>query len=105
MVLLLTALPVSAAVPMVYSNDNFYTAEHDAPVSFSRDAFGNFSGHTVSGKLFTQTAVVSDIHVRLQRFSIDSAYFYISSYGLITATSDLEALSIYLALAGWEEVV
>jgi len=43
--------------------------------------------------------------VRLHRFSIDEAYFYISSVGLITAPNDLVALSIYLAQVGWEEEV
>lgn len=99
------AFPVSAATPQIYTNDNFFTSEQDAPASFIQDEFGNFSGYTVSGKYFTQQAVVSDIYVHLQRFTIDQASFYISSFGLILADSDTVALSIYLARAGFEEAV
>lgn len=98
-------LPVQAAIPAVYTNENFFTSEHDAPKSFWRDSVGNFAGVTKTGKTFEQRKVVSDISVHLQRFSIDQAYFYISSIGIIMADSDTEALSIYLARAGWEEVV
>lgn len=97
------ALPVSAAIPETYTNDNFFTSEQDTPVSFAQDTFGNFSGYTLTGKYFTQRAVVSDIHVRLQRFDIEEAHYYISSLGLIMADSDTVALSIYLARAGYEE--
>lgn len=92
---------VCAAVPAVYTNENFFTSEHDAPATFTRDSAGNFWGHTVSGRLFTQTAVVSDIHVHLHRFTIEEASFYISSFGVIEAASDTAALSIYLSKAGW----
>ena len=101
----LVAWPVQAAIPVVYTNENFFTSKHDAPVSFERDAFGNFSGVTESGKLFTQRPVVTDIQVRLHRFAIDEAYFYVSSLGIILADSDTTALSIYLARAGWDEEV
>lgn len=104
-VVVLTAVPTEAAIPTVYTNDNFFTSEHDAPVSFTQAADGSFSGVTVTGKTFYQRPVVGDVHVRLHRFSIDQAYFYISSYGLIMATSDTEALSIYLARAGYIEEV
>lgn len=87
-----------------YTNDNFYSVRHDAPESFWSDGSGGFVGRTQTGKIFYQTPVVSDMQVRLQRFSIDDAFFYISSLGLIRANSDAEALSIYLARAGWEDV-
>lgn len=99
------ALPVFAAIPETYTNDNFFESEHDVPASFEQDAFGNFSGYTLTGRYFTQQAVVSDIHVHLQRFHIDQVSYYISSYGLIMADSDTVALSIYLARAGYEETV
>lgn len=98
------AWPVQAEVPALYTNENFFTSTHDAPVSFVQDALGNFSGVTESGKTFTQRPVVTNIQVRLHRFAIDEAYFYVSSLGIILADNDTTALSIYLARAGWEDV-
>ena len=92
---------VSAQVPILYTNENFFSSQHDMPVSFERDSQGNFRGVTVSGKLFRQTAIVSDLHVHLQRFEIDEAHFYISSFGVIAASTDTVALSIYLSRANW----
>lgn len=105
LILVSFARPAFAAVPALYTNDNFFTAEHDIPVSFVQDALGNFSGVTETGKTFSQRSVVSDIHTHLHYFTIDEAYFYTSNFGLIMAESDTVALSIYLARAGWEEVV
>ncbi len=96
-VYLTTALSVQAAIPTLYTNDNFFTSEHDAPVSFNRDVLGNFYGVTESGKDFYQRAVVTSIAVHLQCFSIDEAYFYISGEGIILAQNDTVALSIYLS--------
>ena len=100
-----TASQVSAAVPDVYTNDNFFQSEHDIPVSFVQDVLGNFSGTTTSGKSFTQRSVISDLHVHLHCFTIDEASIYISNFGVFEAGSDIIALSIYLSQAGWEEVV
>lgn len=88
--------PVSATIPNRYTNDNFFMSDQDAPVSFTQDAFGNFSGMTVSGKLFYQTNISNTRDIRLQRFSIDDTFFYISDRGIILADSDTIALSIYL---------
>ncbi len=93
-------LPVSASaftVPETYTNSNFFDSYQDEPQSFTRDELGNFSGVTNSGKLFTQQYVVTSISVRLQRFSIDKAFFYISDQGIISADSDIQALSVYLS--------
>lgn len=97
------AFPVEAAIPTTYTNDNFLTAIHDRPASFSRLADGSFMGVTESGKTFTQRPVIADMHVGLECFSIDEARFYVSNLGLITASTDTVALSIYLVRAGWEE--
>jgi hypothetical protein len=97
------ALSAEAAIPTTYTNNNFLTATHDVPVSFTRQADGSFYGMTEMGKSFTQRPVVADMHVGLECFSIDEARFYVSNLGLISANSDTEALSIYLARAGWEE--
>lgn len=98
-------LPVQAAVPILYTNENFFTSLHDTPVSPVQDALGNFSGLTETGKLFTQRSVVSDIQVRLHCFAIDEAFFYVSTLGIIVAENDVTALSIYLAQMKWEETV
>ena len=96
---LAAALPVSAQIPETYTNDNFWSSEHDQPLSFSRDSWGNFYGVTVSGKFFAQVHIDNDFGIRLQKFSIDQAYFYVSDRGIIRADTDLVALSIYLSSA------
>jgi hypothetical protein len=91
-----SAFPVLAAIPERYTNDNFFSSEHDKPVSFTQDAFGNFSGVTATGKFFYQMNITNSLNIRLQRFSVDEAFFYISDRGVIVAPSDAVALSIYL---------
>jgi hypothetical protein len=93
--LILTPGFSEAAIPALYTNDNFWTSEHDKPLSFSVDAFGNFEGVTETGKVFYQKTVENTRSVRLQRFSIDEAFFYISDKGIIIANSDEEALTKY----------
>jgi hypothetical protein len=100
LMVLVTNLSVSllaeASIPNQYTNDNFWTSTHDQPVSFSRDVNGNFSGITKTGKKFEQRIIENTLSVRLQRFSIDQAFFYISDQGIIQADNDTMALSIYL---------
>lgn len=96
--LIVTPIYINAAeIPVKYTQENIQTALHDKPVSFEMDKDGNFSGITETGKLFTQTYVSTSIFVRLQKFTIDEAYFYVSSKGVIFANSDIEALSVYLS--------
>ncbi|MCD5381182.1 MAG: hypothetical protein LR008_01245 [Candidatus Pacebacteria bacterium] len=102
-ILLFPDSSLAGFVPQEYTQANFDSSYQDQPVHFTRDASGNFSGTTMSGKMFTQTYVAASISVRLQKFSIDKASFYISSYGIINAASDIEALSIYLVKARWGE--
>jgi len=85
-----------AAIPDIYTNENYQTSEHDKPLFFSIDVFGNAEGVTETGKLFWQKNVSNSFGIRLQKFTIDQAFFYISDQGIISASSDLEALSIYL---------
>jgi hypothetical protein len=86
-----------AAIPETYTADNFFSSLHDAPVSYWQDALGNSYGYTARGKYFSQTNVANSAHVRLQKFAIDEAFFYISDQGIIRAESDIVALSIYLS--------
>jgi hypothetical protein len=99
LILQVSAFPVSAAIPAVYTNDNIFTSEHDAPVSFTQGTFGNFTGVTATGKVFSQYLITNSLDIRLQRFSIDEAFYYISDRGIILANSDTVALSIYLTRA------
>ena len=91
---------VQAAIPDTYTNDNFWTSTHDVPVSFWQDELGNFYGLTESGKSFSQGNIANDFNVRLYKFSIDEAFFYVSDQGIIRAADDLHALSIYLTRLG-----
>lgn len=100
LVFIATATPTVAAIPSTYTNDNFWTSEHDKPQSFTQDAFGNFSGTTEAGKVFYQRNIENTLSVRLQRFAIDEAFFYVSDRGIIIAPTDTVALSIYLTRVG-----
>ncbi len=92
------ALP-GLALGFEYTNGNVGMVYHEAPAEFAVSADGEAYGRTVSGIAFSQTNVTTNSAVRLQRFSIGSAFWYVSDHGVIWATSDLEALSIYLSLA------
>lgn len=87
-----------AEVPAVYTNANYINSTHEEPADFYNDGWGGFYGHTVSGRLFTQMPVTNDENVRLHKFMIDEAFFYVSDKGPIWAESDLVAVSIYLVL-------
>lgn len=89
-----------AAIPARYTNQNFWSSEHDRPVTFMRDAAGNTVGRTATGKVFYQYNIENSLAIRLQRFQIDEAYFYISDRGIIMAETDTSALSIYLTRLG-----
>jgi len=96
-ILFLSSLNAQAAeIPKTYTNDNFWSSPHDQPVTFERDSAGNFSGITVTGKVFTQKNITNSANIRLQRFAIDEAFFYISDRGIIVAPNNTRALSIYL---------
>lgn len=95
----LIAAPAMASIPAVYTNDNIFTSEHDRPVSLTVLGDGSFTGTTATGKVFYQNTIENSLSVRLQRFSIDEAFFYVSDRGIIVAPSDTVALSIYLTRA------
>jgi hypothetical protein len=70
----------------------------DKPLWFAFDTTGGMYGATESGYTFSQTPVLLDVAVRMQKFTIGAASYYISDRGIIDAPSDLAALSIYLSL-------
>jgi len=97
-VLAVLVAPAAASIPAVYTNDNIWTSTHDVPVTISLDDYGNFYGTTATGKMFSQIKIENNLNIRLQKFAIDEAFFYISDRGIINAQSDVIALSIYLTL-------
>jgi hypothetical protein len=82
-----------------YTMDNFWTTEHEMPAWFLLDGDGGFYGETVSGTAFTQKPVVNNLSIRLHKFAIDEAFFYISDRGTFQAENDIKALSIYFTLS------
>jgi hypothetical protein len=88
-------LPLSAQA--FFTNSNFLTSEHAAPAWFELDGAGGFYGALTTGTLFTQKPITNDFGLKLHKFVIDDAWFYISDRGTIEAETDLMALSIYLA--------
>lgn len=94
--IVLVGLPFGAVA--FYDMSNFWSAEHEAPAWFESDGAGGFYGATVAGTLFTQNPVLIDSGVRMHKFVIGEAFFYISDKGVIRAENDLRALSIYFTL-------
>lgn len=94
---LLLVPTLSPAQAFTYTNQNISTAYHEAPSDFSIGSSGESMGSTVSGIPFRQYNVTNNAHIRLQRFEIGLAYWYVSDQGIIWADSDLMALSIYLS--------
>lgn len=86
-------------VPERYTNENILTSLHEAPLEFAVDEAGDAVGTTTSGRQFRQYAIGTPESIRLQRFQIDDAFWYVSDKGIIWADSDLSALSVYLSLA------
>jgi len=94
LLLLIQPLVAGASYDMV----NFWSTPHEAPAWFSSDNYGGFYGETTGGQTFSQKPVINDSEVRLHKFMIGTAYFYVSDRGPIMALDDLKAVSIYLAL-------
>jgi len=86
-----------AQIPTVYTNENFHASTHDRPASLFQYERGGFYGFTETGKFYEQLPVYNEFGVRMQRFFIDEAYFYVTDRGTIDADSDLAAISIYFS--------
>ncbi len=84
----------------LYTPENIHYAYQEAPQAFSFDEYGQAVGSTVSGIPFRQRNILNDSNIRLQRFEIGIAYWYVSDKGIIWADTDLEALSIYISRIG-----
>ncbi len=94
---ILLAQPLTAAA--AYDMDNFWSTPHEAPAWFSSDNNGGFYGETTGGQTFSQKPVLNTAGIRLQKFVIGSAFFYVSDRGVIMAMDDISAVSIYLLKA------
>lgn len=70
----------------------------EKPVSITMVSPEYFTGYTEGGYSYTQKRIVADAAVRIHKFTIADTEFYMSDRGLILAQSDIEAISIYLAL-------
>ena len=77
-----------AAVPETYTNDNLWSTTHDMPVSFIVQDDGSITGLTASGKKFSQINVANDAGIRLQKFIIDEAWFYVDGRDTFMALTD-----------------
>ena len=82
------------------SNANWQHSERcTAPVDyFVVEENGESWGFLTSGVQFTQTNISNDLGVRIQRFQLEDAYWFVTDEGVIEATTETEALSIYLTL-------
>ncbi|MBP9749432.1 MAG: efflux RND transporter permease subunit, partial [Candidatus Pacebacteria bacterium] len=81
----------------VYDNTNIQTLYHEMPLTFTFDEEGTVTGETVSGITFRQYRITNSEAIRLQRFEIGLAFWYVSDRGVIYANNDLTALSLYLS--------
>ena len=102
--LLLLAIPAMATgsepdhFTGLLTNDNIISVLHPQPKHFQLDKQNQATGLTVTNLPFSQTNV-EHLEIRLQRFEIEEAWWYVSDKGLIgygQSLSDLQALSIYM---------
>lgn len=87
---------VPSSVLAATTMDSIWVVPHEQPTALVIDAVG-FYGSTESGELFMQRPLVTDPSIRIHKFTIGSAFFYVSDRGFIKASSDLVAISMYLA--------
>lgn len=81
------------------TKDNIWTIPHATPEVFYTHPAGGFYGVTTDGELFRQYPLFTDSSILIHKFAIGTAFFYVSDRGFIKASSDLVAISMYLARA------
>lgn len=89
----------SSLQAFTYDNDTIRNTYHEAPASFTVGEDGTVIGATVSGIPFRQYGIANGYGIRLHRFEIGLAHWYVSDRGIIWAEDDLVALSVYLSRA------
>jgi hypothetical protein len=83
-----------------YTNLNIALTPHPEPETFEVTLEKEIFGFTTNNVEFSQINLCNDF-TKLQKFQIQEAWWYISDKGIIgygEGISDLQALSIYLAL-------
>lgn len=96
--LFVTAFLFPSLVGAFYDNNSFFSSYQSQPVWFTQDSNGGFYGEMADGMKFTQKPITNVFSLRIHKFSIGEAYFYMSDKGLINAESDLAAISIYFSI-------
>lgn len=93
-----TTANTSVQVVIQCNNLNIDTSPNcTAPVDyFTVNDDGSAWGALTSGKTFRQFNISNELGVRLQKFTLENAYWYITDRGVIHADTDVQALSIYL---------
>lgn len=94
LLIIVTPSPLNA---FTYTNDNIHTAYHEAPREFSVDERGNTTGETVSGALFTQETIYDVDGVRIQKFMIGEAFWYVCASGVFFVSGDSEAIAFCIS--------
>lgn len=91
---------ITTSLKVPCTNQNFETSPYcQAPVdwfAYMTNDREDFYGQLTSGAQFTQFNVTNELGVRLQKFVLEEAYWYVTDKGVIYAENDLQALSIYL---------
>ncbi len=113
--LVLATATVTTSVGVGYTNDNILHSYQHPPTEFNEMVVGEeyevdgemrvaeereFWGYLENGSYFTQTNAFND-YVRIQRFQVDEAWWYITDQGIIgkgEGISPLQAFSRYLYL-------
>ncbi len=92
---ILILLLIIVAIEFNFIGSSF--AYDPKPIDFWFNQDGEAFGILEDGSSFSQTNIVNDF-TRLQKFQWEKEFWYISDKGVIFADSDLQALSIYLAI-------
>ena len=92
-------ISIPNAEASVYTNKNFHLLLHEEPVYFELTSTGAFWGYTNTGREFIQKTISNENNVRIHKFIIDDAFFYITDRGEIFANSNIQAVSIYYSRA------
>ncbi len=71
-------------------------ANHPAPKDFQVNSEGEIFGKLEDGSKFSQTNIFSE--PRIQKFTWEDGFWYVSDKGIIYADGDMEALSTYLSM-------
>lgn len=92
-----SVIAVAMYATVVCNNDNIREYPCNAPVSGFEQRGNEWVGVLESGITFTSRSVIQNDFGRMVGFYMQDAKWYVTEKGIIYASSDLEALSIYLS--------